>query len=120
MTWHVGWTGRSLSASGRSWYCPRRCANCGRSVSPAGRQPPIHRTEGLDVQADLRLDTVTFTATLRDRQPDAVAELARHEHGVLEAPPGSGKTVMGCALIAHHQVPTLVLVDRAPLMGRRC
>lgn len=61
---------------------------------------------------------VTFTATLRDRQPEAVAELARHEMGVLEAPPGSGKTVMGCALIAQHRVPTLVLVDRAPLMDQ--
>jgi superfamily II DNA or RNA helicase len=61
---------------------------------------------------------VSFTGVLRDAQPAAVAELARHDLGVLEAPPGSGKTVMGCALIAHHRVPTLVLVDRAPLMDQ--
>jgi superfamily II DNA or RNA helicase len=76
------------------------------------------RLEITDRRADPpRLD-IAFTATLRNQQPDAVAELARHELGVLEAPPGSGKTVMGCALIAHHRVPTLVLVDRAPLMDQ--
>lgn len=56
-----------------------------------------------------------FHGVLSAQQEQAVNELARHELGVLVAPPGEGKTVMACALIAHHCVPTLVLVDRKPL-----
>jgi hypothetical protein len=95
-------------------YLPRAMVDQARDlVAEAGSRLEIN-----DRRADPPGIDVTFTATLRDRQPVAVAELARHEHGVLEAPPGSGKTVMGCALIAHHRVPTLVLVDRAPLMDQ--
>lgn len=52
---------------------------------------------------------------LRAQQQEAVQAVLPHELGVLVGPPGSGKTVMACALIAQRSIPTLVLVDRKAL-----
>lgn len=59
--------------------------------------------------------SLVLATRLRDDQERAVADLAGHDLGVLVAPPGAGKTVIACALIARHATSTLVLVDRKAL-----
>lgn len=59
---------------------------------------------------------VTFHGELTSEQLVAVDAMLAHDDGVLLAPPGAGKTVMGCAIIAVRKTPTLILVHRKPLM----
>lgn len=55
---------------------------------------------------------------LRDAQLKMV-EVAMHEkQGVIVAPPGGGKTMMGLELIARNQKPALVLVHRKQLLDQ--
>lgn len=60
----------------------------------------------------------TFDGELHPEQEAAVREMVKHDYGVLCAPPGAGKTVMGCALAARHRTSTLVLVHRAVLFDQ--
>ncbi len=62
-----------------------------------------------------RID-VEFSGELTDVQEKALNELTKHDFGVLVAPPGIGKTVMGIHLIASRKRNTLILVHRKPLL----
>lgn len=61
---------------------------------------------------------IHFNGTLLPAQADAVQALSRSDIGILVAPPGAGKTVIACALLAKRKVATLVLVHRQPLMDQ--
>jgi superfamily II DNA or RNA helicase len=84
-----------------------------RIVAEAGSELRV-----VDVCHDPEPIAVELVATLTADQSEAVEALVPSDLGMLVAPPGSGKTVVGCALIARHRVPTLVIVDRKPLVDQ--
>jgi superfamily II DNA or RNA helicase len=57
-----------------------------------------------------------FHGQLTPQQQSALAALLAHDGGVLVAPPGAGKTVIACALIAERKLPTLILAHSKPLL----
>jgi len=59
---------------------------------------------------------VAFHGQLTSAQEKAVSALLLYDNGVLVAPSGSGKTVVGINMIAARKVNTLVIVHRRPLM----
>jgi len=60
--------------------------------------------------------SVSFNGELLPDQFKSFETLSRHESGVFVAPPGSGKTVIACSLIAERKLPTLILVHRKQLV----
>lgn len=58
----------------------------------------------------------TFHGQLTSVQEAATSELLRYDEGILVAPSGSGKTVVGISIIASRKTNTLVLVHRSPLL----
>lgn len=59
-----------------------------------------------------------FQGQLRTTQLRAAEALISHETGVLVAPPGTGKTVVGAYMTAARERNTLVLVHRQPLLDQ--
>ncbi len=69
-----------------------------------------------DTKPDFTALDLAFNGNLSSVQEKALSAFDSEEIGVLVAPPGAGKTVMGCALIAKRKLPTLILVHRMPLL----
>ena len=82
-------------------------------VSKAGGKIEVIDRRPAPATADL-----SFIGALTATQSTAVDAILGHEHGVLVAPPGAGKTVMACAAIARRSTPTVILVHRKQLLDQ--
>ena len=71
-----------------------------------------------DQRCDGKPLEVTFQGRLTSIQRKAARTLLRDDIGVLVAPPGVGKTVIGTYLVAARSRSTLVLVHRQPLLDQ--
>ena len=59
-----------------------------------------------------------FAGQLSALQKQAAQALVEHDIGIIVAPPGSGKTVLGTYLVAKRACSTLILVHRKPLLDQ--
>ena len=60
--------------------------------------------------------SLKFLGRLTSAQRQTMRQLLAREMGVLVAPPGAGKTIMGCFAVARRNVPTLILSHRKPIL----
>ncbi len=93
---------------------PRGCMNELRGFFEANSVEVIindETYEGKSVNVD-------FTGELTEAQQTAANSLLNHEYGILAAPPGFGKTVLGASLIGSKRVNTLILVHLRQLLDQ--
>ena len=97
---------------GREMSVPRgKLDDCLKVIEKAGASANI-----VDERPKRKRIKVKFKGKLRPDQKRAVKDVLKFDTGVLMAPPGVGKTVMGCHIIAKRKIPTLVLVHRKTLL----
>ncbi len=91
---------------------PRGCVNEVREIVDSYKEKlkiSDRRNEGEKIN-------VTFQGELRLQQQEAMQKMIEHEHGVVSAATGFGKTVTAAALIAERKINTLIIVHRKQLM----
>jgi superfamily II DNA or RNA helicase len=67
-----------------------------------------------------KLESVSFKSELKlyNYQDEALESLLKSENGILVAPPGSGKTIIGIELISKIKQPALILVHRKQIFNQ--
>ena len=61
---------------------------------------------------------VKFNGSLKEEQQIAIDHMLKYDNGILCAPTGFGKTVIGCKLIEERKVNTLILVNKIQLLNQ--
>jgi superfamily II DNA or RNA helicase len=67
-----------------------------------------------------RLESVKYESKIKlfDYQKEAVEEIMSSENGLLVAPPGSGKTIIGIDIITKLKQPALILVHKKQIFNQ--
>ena len=92
---------------------PRGCEQKLRSFL-AKYEVKLEMSDLRNAHAPIRVE---FLGQLRPRQQTAVDALLFHDYGILSAPTGFGKTVIGAYIIATLKMRTLVIVPDTALLG---
>ncbi|MGB3080695.1 MAG: DEAD/DEAH box helicase family protein [Saprospiraceae bacterium] len=71
-----------------------------------------------DCRKKLNPKSFTFNVNLRSHQNSAIEATFRKDFGVITAPPGAGKTVIGLKIIEEKQQPALIIVHRKQIMDQ--
>jgi superfamily II DNA or RNA helicase len=69
-----------------------------------------------DIRKKLNPVEFEFNAQLREHQQIAIEAVAKKDFGVIVAPPGSGKTIVGLKIISDRSQPALIIVHRKQLV----
>ena len=72
----------------------------------------------IDERKKLTEVNFSFKASLYEYQQEAVDITDKKEMGIIVAPPGSGKSIMGLGIIAHKKQPALIIVHRKQLFDQ--
>jgi superfamily II DNA or RNA helicase len=72
----------------------------------------------VDNRRELPTTQFSFNAALRKHQTTAVGAVRKKDFGVIVAPPGTGKTVIGLKIISVKQQPALIVVHRKQLLDQ--
>ncbi len=60
----------------------------------------------------------TFSTELLEHQKTVLSAVSKKDFGVITAPPGSGKTIIGLKIIADKRQPSLIVVHRKQLLNQ--
>lgn len=72
----------------------------------------------IDERKKLTEINFSFKATLLEYQQAVINATDKKEMGIIVAPPGSGKTIMGLGIVAHKKQPALIIVHRKQLFDQ--
>jgi superfamily II DNA or RNA helicase len=115
------WVGKKLkphlyfyTETSRGLRFPRGFAN--QAVRFCRRHFGENSPRLVDLRRTLPEVDFSFKGELRPYQLEAFTATVKRDFGVIESGTGSGKTVIGLAIIAHRRQPTLVLVHTKELL----